>query len=451
MSFDYAGAKAAGYSDNEIQSYLQKKNDSQGPTADTSNNYDGGGIVGLLHSLIPGNTIAHDVGAAMGISQPTNDGRDYQREAIEKARTVTDPEQKARLLKVAQQGSQVGSQIAQDQQAMFSPDNELPVANRVGQTMGETAATFLPELKIAKGAGIGSKLANKATTGSVRGGLYGASQSEATPGSTAASAGAGAFLEPLISALGSGKLSKGGVWKSMEGKAQAGSDISWDQITKDALSEAENKPASVQRALKNLIAEETPSSGPMAPNSTGPAFNSVGNEPTTSVGDVMSGGKLTRDMRFKQGNPSFKSASTVEPKEGFDGPMFESTPYSPQGTGDVTDVSLTASKGLELRGSLGERLPQNFFQKLTNQVPKAEQDAINILRRTVSTHLKKSAPGIAEDDALYSFYSKMHGDVPTWAKRAIGGLIADKLVGNKLGGAPREVVDALTAILAGGV
>jgi hypothetical protein len=94
----------------------------------------------------------------------------------------------------------------------------------------------------------------------------------------------------------------------------------------------------------------------------------------------------------------------------------------------------------------GKGVLQNFLAGSNSE------DKVNsIARNIISKNLKGLAPDIATPDKVYSTYAKLHGDAPTWAKRGIAGFVADKLIGNKLGGAPRELIDLLGAAMASGL
>lgn len=200
---------------------------------------------------------------------------------------------------------------------------------------------------------------------------------------------------------------KGGVYSKMEEAAKAGADINWNDLADTARAAAKNKTSSVQKALDKLIAEETPTGTGEIPALTSGAPTEVTNA------------------------PGLNEPSTY----GYNGPLREPTPLSNNTNPlNISDPNLSSSQGLDLRKSLGDRLPSNFFEKLTSKVTPAEQDAINILRRTVSTELKKAAPGIKTPDRLYSLYSRAKGDIPTWATRIILGEALKHAAGNLPGG-----------------
>lgn len=274
-----------------------------------------------------------------------------------------------------------------------------------------------------------------------------------------------------------GLLSKKGVWSKMEdAAAKKGGDISWDKIAGTAMKNAENKSVAVQKALKNLIAERTP------PNSSMVAENLNVGQPVPLANDLETGStqilkgiqrpkptlKELKAQPLKatepRGNPvynlseptSVSSSSEYGTAPGLeanlpssdliDAARSNTAPIRPMGD---TETKVSALKALNTRAEVGDMLPSNMFEKLFSKVPSAEQEAIKILRNSLSEHVKLATPGLNKLDNIYRFYSKAKGDVPTWGKRIIGGVVADQILGKKMGGNSEGVVDALGVLLGG--
>lgn len=121
----------------------------------------------------------------------------------------------------------------------------------------------------------------------------------------------------------------------------------------------------------------------------------------------------------------------------------------PNGNFTSQPPSISGTQALELRKTLGASQAKDIFGRLKLPSSNDTQQATDVLRRTVSDTLKQVAPDIKTPDAWYSFYKRIHGDVPTWGKRIVGGYIADQILGNKAKGLPEGVIDALGALLAG--
>lgn len=340
--------------------------------------------------------------------------------------------------------------------AFISQDENKHMQGSFADAMGEGARTgagaasyFLPGLNVAKGGGVVNALVNKAVTGGVRGAMYGSDQgANFDPTTTAGMAGAGAILEPLIGGLSSGMLSKGGVYNKMEQAAAKGADINWDSVVQTAKNAAKNKAPSVQRALDNLIAEETPASAAQVQGGVEGLPQTVDQ---INPGTSNNGGTLLKRMGGVkpgvEGPPGYLKdiAGQAVDESGYGGPLRAPTPYSGGGDviGDISSPSLPSKQALELRKALGDRLPQGFFDKLNTKISPAEQDAINILRRTVSSHLKQAAPDIKTPDQLYTLYKTMKGDIPTWARRVIIGQVANQFLPKEFRGLPTDIAEVL--------
>lgn len=89
--------------------------------------------------------------------------------------------------------------------------------------------------------------------------------------------------------------------------------------------------------------------------------------------------------------------------------------------GNVGEKVISSVQALTKRKTLGNELQKDFLGNLRIPATNEEQVAKNVLRRVISEELKKAAPNIKTADDMYSFYSKIHGDLPTWAKRYVLG------------------------------
>jgi len=90
----------------------------------------------------------------------------------------------------------------------------------------------------------------------------------------------------------------------------------------------------------------------------------------------------------------------------------------------------------------------NLLESLTGKGKSSADKLVGEHARSVMTEeLKKLVPNIKDPDALYSFYKKMHGDVPTWAKRIviskIAGIIAKSIFGGKKQGEIEKVISTV--------
>lgn len=105
------------------------------------------------------------------------------------------------------------------------------------------------------------------------------------------------------------------------------------------------------------------------------------------------------------------------------GPTSSNVPLDPE------DLLKLRRQIVETYGDKG--LFKNILQSLSGK-PKspAEQLVAKHARNVVTEELKALVPDINNPDKLYSFYKKMGGDLPTWTKRIIGGIIADKVLEN---------------------
>ncbi len=124
------------------------------------------------------------------------------------------------------------------------------------------------------------------------------------------------------------------------------------------------------------------------------------------------------------------AASKYSPKvqQALNSLLYEQEPTAQGVEGDVlANQKLTSQQALNMRQSMSNRLSKNVFGQLNIPATDEEQQAANILRRSVSSNLKQNAPGISDADALYSFYSKLHGDAPTWATRLVGYEVAKRM------------------------
>lgn len=311
--------------------------------------------------------------------------------------------------------------------------------NVAGNT-ASIASMAIPGLDVVPGAGIANTAINKAITGGVRGALYEGGRELSNdqginPGQVGAGAAGGAILEPLMAALNSGMLSKAGAYKNMAKAAENGADVDWNLIANKARDAAKNSAASTKNALEQLIAEETPATQMNVPEPApgiSPEVDQInpGNQSDGSVAFKRMGGVKPG----QEGPPGYLKDVTPAPstQSDYNGPLRSPTPYS--GNSDIANMAdgstnISSPQLLQLRAALGKRLPSNFFEKLTSKVPQAEQEATDILRRTVSQHLKTAAPGIKTPDKLYSMYAKGQ-DVPTWARRILIADAAKHLLGN---------------------
>lgn len=295
---------------------------------------------------------------------------------------------------------------------------------------GAQAASLLLPSTIAPvaGAGIAPAAANAAINGGIKGAEYGFGSSKTGEelSKTTQDAAIGALLNVLFTGATSGMLSKKGVYGKMSDAANKADPLDWNDIADEARGQAKGKAATTQKALENLIAQEHPT-------------------PDGNLGALTEGPP----------NEIVHAGGLSEPKMyNYQGPLREDVPFSGL-THNIQDPRLTGQQALDLRASLGKRLPSNFFEKLLSNVggkkTPGEDEAVDILRRAVSDKLKQASPGIVTPDKLYSIYAQMHGDVPTWAKRIFGGIVADKLVGNKFGGDVHALSDALGAVLGGAI
>lgn len=419
MAFDYAGAKAAGYNDQEIQDYLKGSS----PSSSTPDMSKEGTFTGTLNKAtisdmvanptsplsfikplidkIPGATTkAYDVpvagGIARGLSEPLAKAAEYVAEpTIGTAQNIAD--------NVSQGKSPLDPSGINTRRYMSPGDFSQVQGSLAGATAGGAGTGLQAGLDVL---GI-----------------------ENLPGLAVALKNIPKFA------------TTGSTYKQIESAANAGKDIDWQSIVDKAMSQAKGKSVSVQKALGNLIAEETPSGSATLPESaipSGPGANDINQINNTLKSDT---GAL-----FKRTTPADFSSKTAGDLTGLEdvskspqelpqitGPLREPTPYGGPNDVNISNPTISSSQALDLRKSLGSRLPQNFFENLNSRVTPQEQDAINILRRTVSGELKKAAPEISTPDQVYSFYKKIHGDAPTWAKRIIA-IEALKHLGNQIPG-----------------
>jgi hypothetical protein len=176
-----------------------------------------------------------------------------------------------------------------------------------------------------------------------------------------------------------------GAAAEMEAAAAKGADMNWEDISSQAQKAVENRSPQVQKAMNSLLVEQQPTPSTIGSN------------------------------------------------------------YGPT----IGPQTLTSPGALDMRRNLASRLSKNVFGQLNIPATNEEQQAANILRQVVTKNLKTAAPDIVNPDKLYSFYSKMHGDAPTWAKRILAGYATDKLVGEKIGGPSRDLLDLLVGVGAG--
>lgn len=116
---------------------------------------------------------------------------------------------------------------------------------------------------------------------------------------------------------------------------------------------------------------------------------------------------------------------------------------------DISNPQLNPQDLLKMRRVMSTQIPTGYFSKLvqslTGQAAGGSQldaSVANEGRRVVSTVLKDLAPEIKTPDALYSFYSKIHGDAPTWAKRLIVTHLASELLPKNMRGPLTDILGA---------
>lgn len=293
----------------------------------------------------------------------------------------------------------------------------------------QAAALMLPSnVAPAAGPGLKAALINAGANGAIKGAEYGFGNSKTgneIP-STLGYAGGGALFNVLLKGLTSGMLSKTGVFRKMSEAADSADPIKWQDIVDQARDEVDGKAQSTKNALEKLIGSETPTPDGDIPS----ALEGIPNEVTAHPG-------LSEPSMYN-----------------YSGPLREDIPFS-GGSHSISEPALSGKEALDLRVSLGKRLPGNFFEKLLSNVSgkkaPGEDEAIDILRRAVSDKLKAAAPNISTPDYLYHIYKQAGGDVPTWVKRILAGYATDKLVGNKFGGDVHALSDVLGGLLGGAI
>lgn len=129
-----------------------------------------------------------------------------------------------------------------------------------------------------------------------------------------------------------------------------------------------------------------------------------------------------------------KLGGTKEVKQALNSLLSEKTPAQ------VGTPSLNPNELLQWRQQIaargaGKGVFQNLF-KGTDIEDKVNSEA----RRVISQNLKGLAPDITTPDKLYSFYSKLGGDIPTWAARIVGLDLAGKLFGGQVKGLVKNLV-----------
>lgn len=170
----------------------------------------------------------------------------------------------------------------------------------------------------------------------------------------------------------------------------------------------------------------------------------------TEAGTKISWGDISKDIQsqvYKQ------LGKTKDVQDALNTIISEKTPAGLESMAPDVKIggigtSMSPSDLLDWRRQILGREGTGILKALTGS--NVTDKVSSIARSVISKNLHDYVPATVTPDKLFSFYSAIKGDVPTWAKRAVGGFLADKLIGSKLGGLPQGVVDSLGLLLGGG-
>ena len=124
-----------------------------------------------------------------------------------------------------------------------------------------------------------------------------------------------------------------------------------------------------------------------------------------------------------------KLGATKEVKKAINTLLSEKTPA------EMGTPSLNPNDLLKWRQQIGARGAGKGIMQSFIKGSDIEDKVNSVARSVISKNLKGIAPDISTPDKVYSFYSKFHGDIPTWATRIIGASLAEKLFGSQIKGA----------------